>query len=142
MTPTDRFLSTLLDLRRGALADQLQTELTTVVAAVRATGAKGTLTLTLTIKPAAKGDVGTLMIDDDVKCKIPTAARGSTIMYATEANELSRGDPRQPKLDLDATVGPAAATPTAGPRPVDFRSRAANEDARAANDDDEPVTSH
>jgi len=138
MTPTDRFLSTLLDLRRGALADQLQAELTTVVAAVRATGAKGTLTLTLTIKPAAKGDVGTLMIDDDVKCKIPTAARGSTIMYATEANELTRRDPRQPKLDLDTTpsvTSPAAVAPTAGPRPVDFRSRAANED-------DEPVTSH
>jgi len=124
---TDRpFVQTLCDLRRGTLTDQLQGHLTRVVAAVRETGCKGSLTLTLTIKPA-KGDSAAVLIDDDVKCKIPTHPHEPSIMFVTEENELTRRDPRQPKLDLDG--------PTPGPRPVDFRSRAAGEDPVASDEE-------
>lgn len=91
------FLKTVEQLADGRTASDLDDALLTLVAAVRHTGKKGTLTFSLTVKPASK-DGHALILDDDVKLKLPVMERAATILFATDTNELSRSDPRQPEL--------------------------------------------
>lgn len=92
------FITTLRDLRQGLALDDLGDQLVGLVAHVRSTGRAGKLTLTLTVKPASKGNTDVLAIEDAVTVKLPKAETGSTILYATSDNQLSRKDPRQPEL--------------------------------------------
>jgi hypothetical protein len=94
------FIDTLRELRHGETLRELNEELYAVVQAVRATGVKGSMMLTITVKPASKGDVGTLMLEEDLKTKLPRLARGSTILFATDNGLLTRQDPRQPQLEF------------------------------------------
>jgi hypothetical protein len=114
------FVQTLSDLRRGDLLTELTEQLAELVAAVRATGSGGTLTLTLGVQPAAKGDVGLLFVSDRVTIKLPTAERQPTILYSTADNTLTRRDPRQP--DLAGMPGLRGPTPMA-----DFKSAQAGD---------------
>lgn len=106
------FLETLKEIRRGAVVDDLTQELRDLVAAVRATGSAGELTLTIKVRPAAKGDVNTLMIHDAVKVKLPKGEKGTTILFATDDNVLQRNDPRQP--ELKGLRQPGTVTPMPG----------------------------
>jgi len=92
------FVEVLKDVRQGAAIDDLTTHLTDLVESVRKTGRAGKITLTLTVKPAAKGEVNALMVDDAVSVKKPTMEHGTTVFFATAENGLSRRDPRQPEL--------------------------------------------
>lgn len=94
----DSILETLGALRQGGTAAELDEALSTLVGAVRATAKAGTLTLKLTIKPASKGDVATLVLEDAITVKPPALERGGTIFYAVKGDKLSRRDPRQPEL--------------------------------------------
>lgn len=100
-----RFTDTLADIRNGDVIGELTAELMELVARVKATGRPGTLTLTLKVKNASKGSGSALVIQDDIKVKLPTTEKGETFLFATEDGQLQRNDPRQPRLvDLD---GPA-----------------------------------
>ena len=101
------FFDTLREVRGGDALDDLATELADVVAAVRKTGKAGTLTLKLSIAPASKGDVQTLMLADTISAKLPRADRGSTVFFSDDANNLSRRDPRQGEITLRAVDEPA-----------------------------------
>lgn len=92
------FMTTLKDLRQGLALDDLGDQLVSLVAHVRSTGRPGKLLLALTVKPASKGNTDVLAIEDAVTVKLPKAETGSTILYATSDNTLSRKDPKQPEL--------------------------------------------
>ena len=95
-----RFTDTLGDIREGAVVDDLTLQLRDLVQRVRETGRPGTLTLVLKVKSASKGGAinGALIIEDDIKTKLPVAERGTTVLFATEEGQLQRHDPRQPRL--------------------------------------------
>lgn len=97
-----RFTETLSDIRNGDVIAELTEALVEVVTRVRETGRPGALTLTLKVKNASKGVGSALVIEDDIKTKLPTAEKGTTFLFATEDGQLQRNDPRQPRLvDLD-----------------------------------------
>jgi hypothetical protein len=92
------FTDALKDIRNGASVVELGETLTGLVERVRATGKAGTLTYTLKVKPASKGDTDVLLLEDDIKVKLPVDTRGGTIYYADDNQQLTRKDPRQPSL--------------------------------------------
>lgn len=97
-----RFTETLSDIRNGDVIAELTEALREVVTRVRETGRPGALTLTLKVKNASKGAGAALVIEDDIKTKLPSAEKGTTFLFATDDGQLQRNDPRQPRLaDLD-----------------------------------------
>jgi hypothetical protein len=92
------FIDTLKNIRSGEAVDDLSEQMTGLVAAVRASGRAGKLTLVITVKPASKGNVNTLMVDDAITVKKPLKETETTIFFSTDTNELQRNDPRQPEL--------------------------------------------
>jgi hypothetical protein len=93
------FAAVLQELARGSVHDELSTKLHALVDAVREHGVKGTLTLTLTVAPIAKGDVSVLTVGGAVTSKPPTAAQTSAF-FVTSAGNLSRRDPRQIEIPM------------------------------------------
>lgn len=91
----------LQDLRDGRAHAELTGKLSEVLAAVKATGKAGTLTLKIDVKPAGRGsDVDKVTITDAVTAKVPTPDRGQDFYWLTDDNALSRNHPRQHALDL------------------------------------------
>lgn len=92
------FVETLRFLRDGAAEADLNDHLEQLVAAVRETGRGGAIALTLKVKPASKGAVAVLTVEDLVKVTRPQPEQGATVLFATNDNQLQRNDPRQPEL--------------------------------------------
>jgi hypothetical protein len=92
------FIDTLKEIRSGQAVEDLTDEMSKLVAAVRASGRAGKLTLTIAVKPASKGNVNTLMVDDAITIKTPVRETETTIFFSTDDNTLQRNDPRQPEL--------------------------------------------
>ena len=92
------FLDTVRELRQGQTLQDLADELQALVAATRLAGRPGKLVFTLTVKPASKGNVDTLLLEDAITIKAPKLDRAATVMFATANNFLQRSDPRQPEL--------------------------------------------
>jgi hypothetical protein len=112
----NQFISTLQELDEGNLVTDLHHALKQMVGVIRSTGKPGKISLALKIAPA-KGNSNVLVIDPRLTVQEPKQEPASTFMYANDdTNELSRNDPRQPKLP---GVGPAAVK--------DFRTAAAGE---------------
>lgn len=93
-------LETLREIRRGALLDDCAQALADVVSRVSQTGKPGSFTLKLTVKPAGRGSVRTVVLEDDVSTKLPGADKEVTIFFPTEDGGLSRSDPAQIPLAL------------------------------------------
>ncbi len=94
------FQETIVQINNGAAVQELSDALRKVVAAVRETGKCGAITLTLKVAPASKGSVDVLLVESQVKTKLPEPERGTTIFYATDNNLLVRNDPKQQMLPL------------------------------------------
>jgi hypothetical protein len=94
------FQETILQINNGATVAELSGALQKVVAAVRATGKSGSITLTVKVAPAGKGSNDVLIVESQVRTKLPEPDRGMTIFYATEDNQLVRNDPKQIQLPL------------------------------------------
>ena len=99
------FLETLRELRNGVTIEELGDEMAKLVAAVRSTNKAGKLVLTLSIRPATKGDATTVTLEDGIVTKLPVPDRRATIMFTTEQNGLSRKDPNQQELKLREVSG-------------------------------------
>lgn len=99
-------VDTLRELRHGAMLDEASEQLAEVVKRVRETGKSGALTIRLTVKPAGRGAVRTVVIEDDVANKLPEPDKEVTVFFPTEDGNLSRQDPTQMNLGLRA-VEPA-----------------------------------
>jgi hypothetical protein len=90
------FIDTLIDLRNGGAAIELEAGLEQVVEAVRKTGKSGKLTLVLSVKPADKGpDIDTVFLQDVIKVDAPKPDKKLTLFFANALNQLSRRDNRQ-----------------------------------------------
>lgn len=94
------FIDTLKDIRDGELAAELPGKVQQLVEAVQATQKGGKLVITLSLKHTKKG--GVLLLEDDVKLTLPEPDKDTTtVFFITEESDLSRRDPRQPKLPMD-----------------------------------------
>ena len=89
----------LKELRRGHTIIEMQEKMQEVVAAVKDTAKKGSLTLQLSIEPRTPGDPNEVVIDAIVTSKIPQKTRPKTIFFTTRNNGLQREDPRQGTLE-------------------------------------------
>ncbi len=94
------FPETILQLNNGAAVAELSAALAKVLAAVRESGKVGSITFTVTVKPASKGVTHVVMVESQIKTKLPEPERGMTVFYLTEDNRLVRNDPRQQALPL------------------------------------------
>jgi hypothetical protein len=94
------FPETILQINNGATVTELSEALQQVVGAVRAAGKNGSITLTVKVSPASKGSANVLMVESQVRTKLPEPERGMTIFFATEDNKLVRNDPKQQMLPL------------------------------------------
>jgi hypothetical protein len=98
------FLETLRELRAGRTLEDLGTELTKLIVAVKSTGKSGEITLKLKIKPPKNGAISYLTIEDQIITKEPKLDRGDTVFFPTADNGLSRQDPSQSELPFKGTV--------------------------------------
>ena len=94
------FQETILQINNGATVAELSEALERVVSAVRLAGKSGSITLTLKVAPASKRSTDVLMVESQVRLKLPEPERGVSIFYATEDNRLVRNDPKQQQLPL------------------------------------------
>ena len=94
------FPETILQINNGATVAELGDAVQKVVAAVRAVGKSGAVTLTVKIAPAMKNSTEVLTVEATVKTRVPEAEHGATIFFATEDNRLVRNDPKQQMLPL------------------------------------------
>jgi len=95
-------VDTLREIRHGAMLDEAASELAEVVKRVAETGKAGALTLKLTVKPAGRGSVRTVVIEDEVQTKLPAPDKEVTVFFPTGDGNLSRQDPSQMDLGLRA----------------------------------------
>lgn len=95
--------------KNGRIITDLSAALKQVTAAVQLTNKGGSVTLTMKVTPASKGDASTLVFLPKVKSSIPEAEVPGSIFYADADFNLVREDPNQAKLDLkEAPEAPAA----------------------------------
>lgn len=100
------FSEFLESLDYGGIAEEATNELNELVHACTETGKAGEIVIAIKIKPTGKS--GQVELTSDVKVKKPKPVRGTTIMFATPDNNLSREDPRQRTLDGVKTVSEEA----------------------------------
>lgn len=89
-------LAVLADIDRGALVEDLTAEIAEVVRAVRATGKKGGVKLTLSIKPDKHLDHA-LDVIASVSGSVPKPDRAA-LFFDSPAGALRRDDPRQTRM--------------------------------------------
>lgn len=94
------FLNIISAHRGGSVITDLSAHLKQVTAAVQLTGKGGSVSLTMKISPASKGDASTLVFLPTVKADVPVAEAPGSIFYADSDFNLVRDDPNQSRLDL------------------------------------------
>ncbi|MGO3449543.1 hypothetical protein [Escherichia coli] len=97
---TTPFSQQLAYINKGTLDAELSEALAEVIKAVRETGKKGALTLTLNCSMLNTRDENTMKVTPKVTRSIPELDRADTIMFATADGDLLRDDPAQTQLDL------------------------------------------
>lgn len=98
------FMVTLQRHRGGKLLDEASKALQELVAAVALTGKGGTVTLTLAVKPATRGQAA-VVVQDRMKTKIPQMEPEASFWFATADGDLQKDDPRQASLPLGVVPG-------------------------------------
>lgn len=94
-------IDTLIGLRGGGCAIDMEKALEEVNKAVRATGKKGSITLKLDILPSPKGasaPVETAYVRDHLKVDAPKPDKKMTLFFLSENGQLNTSDTRQ--MDL------------------------------------------
>jgi hypothetical protein len=108
----DRACLRVLEAHKFGLAlTELSGAIKNVTASVQETGKVGTVTLTMSIKPASKGSIGTLVLETKVKSKCPEAEAPASIFYADSDYNLVREDPNQIVMELRNVAVPALSAP-------------------------------
>ncbi|EKU4729592.1 hypothetical protein HV265_17190 [Citrobacter sp. RHBSTW-00678] len=106
---TTPFSQQLAYINKGTLDAELTETLAEVIKAVRETGKKGAVALTLNCAMLNTRDENTMKITPKVSCIIPELDRADTIMFSTADGDLLRDDPAQVQMDLKV-INPAPQT--------------------------------
>lgn len=110
------FAAVLQDINNGQVADQLATDMQTLVNAVREHGRKGSMTLKVEVQPR-KGNTYALNVTARVDTKLPAPEPVESVFFTDAEGNLHRDDPRQlalPGLRTVAKPEPAAELRRAG----------------------------
>lgn len=102
------FAETLVALNGGTTHAEASNLLADLVAAVRDTGKKGSLTLTVDLAPL-KGASNQLVVAAHVSVKAPKADSRTAVFFVDSNGGLSRNDPNQLELDGLRVVEPKPA---------------------------------
>ena len=94
------FSQQLAYINKGTLDAELTEALAEVIKAVRETGKKGAVTLTLNCSMLNTRDENTMKVTPKVTRTIPELDRADTIMFSTADGDLLRDDPAQVQMDL------------------------------------------
>ena len=94
------FLNIISAHKNGSAISDVSAALKQVTAAVQLTGKAGKVALIMSISPATKGDVGTLVFVPTVKSTVPETEAVGSIFYSDEDFNLVREDPDRATLPL------------------------------------------
>lgn len=89
------FVDILREVRHGEMLEELGEKLNDLVQAVDGAGKNGELIIKLTLKPTKSGAIEMM---DDVKVKLPSLTKGSSLFFPTVEGNLQRNDPRQKEI--------------------------------------------
>lgn len=90
---------------RGRTHEELGEALHTLVARVKDTGKKGSVTLTIVVEPMKK-DERLLVVGDKIAIKLPEHDRPSAVWFVGKDGNLQRDDPDQLSFDSLREVPP------------------------------------
>ena len=99
--PSNLFEDMLRKHRRGVAAHKASTKLLEAIMASRDTGAKSTVTLTVTLLPGADDQ---MMVGIQVAAKLPDEKLPSGIFWVGEDGMLLTSDPRQKELPIREVI--------------------------------------
>jgi hypothetical protein len=88
------------NIRGGFALHKAGEKLNELVLAVKETGKKGSITLTIEVAPD-KNDENVVSVAPSVKTKIPEKGFTPGVFFATDTGELTREDPRQQEMFKD-----------------------------------------
>jgi hypothetical protein len=96
-------ISTLIVMSRGNFVIDAGRELFELTEAIKDTGKKGKLVITLEVTPSGlrKGVVNQCEIRPDVTIQKPKPDQGKSIFFITDDNHLVREDPAQMEMELE-----------------------------------------
>lgn len=103
-TVSNNFLATLQRHRGGKILAEGSTKLQELVAAVHESGKGGTLTLKITVKPAARGQCA-VALSDNIKVQMPQVEPENSFWFSTPIGELCKDDPRQREIPFTPVTG-------------------------------------
>lgn len=87
-------------INKGSLDAEASEGIARVVKAVRETGKKGSITITLAVSMLNTRDENAMKITPSIKLSIPELDKAETIMFSTHDGDLLRDDPDQIQMDL------------------------------------------
>lgn len=88
------FLTTMQRHRGGKDLADVSLRLSEAVAAVATTGKPGSVTLTIKVKPAKRGQ-SAVVVETELKAKVPSLEPEASFWFATPDGSLQKEDPRQ-----------------------------------------------
>ena len=97
------FADFLREYNRGRTHDDMSEGLHDLIAAVKDTRKKGTITLTITVAPQ-KNNQEVLLITDNVVVKAPEFERAAAFYYVDKHGNPTRNDPRQMAFETMQSV--------------------------------------
>ena len=92
------FATWLIEQSGGKTHEELSAALYDLVARVRDTGKKGSVSLTVNVAPL-KGDIDVLVVADEIKLRLPEHDRKASLFYPDRDGNLTRRDPNQLSFD-------------------------------------------
>ncbi len=97
----------------GRTHDEMSDVLRDLIAKVKDTGRKGSLTLTITVEPMKKDD-RMVIVSDSLRVRLPEHDRPTAVWYVDRSGNLTRNDPNQMTFEtlreVPAPAGVDAAT--------------------------------
>jgi hypothetical protein len=122
------FMKMLAQIRAGGAVTEATEKIGELIGAVKRTGSKGKMTITLELTPDDKGEVRGVEIDAEVKIKAPERKRKKTFFYVVGEQSLSRTGTveDQPEFDFDARPAAAPAGSVRKLSAADLKTAAGN----------------
>jgi hypothetical protein len=102
------FLQLLSRIDNGRFVTELTERYPILIEAVKRTGKRGEMTITIKVKPDGKGEVETVDVDAEVKGKLPVRDRRATTFFIGKDHLLQRVDPHAGQEEI-AFPAPGAA---------------------------------